>query len=96
MQAIIGSLETPEKPVIKAKILLVSHISYPEKISMSKVAEHVRTSHTTVQKTRAAYANDGIAVAVLHKKISEEHPELAVNRTDYSRRSSKLTDENIE
>jgi len=96
LQSLIENPETPEKSVTKAKILLVSDVSYPEKLSVPKVAELVGTSHTTVQKTRAIYASDGIAAAVLRKKFSEEHPELAVNRTDYSRRSSKLTDENIE
>lgn len=96
LKSLIENPETTEKTVIKAKILLVSDISYPEKLSVPKVAELVGTSHTTVQKTRAAYANDGIATAVLRKIFSEEHPELAIKRTDYSRRSSKLTDENIE
>ena len=61
---IVAEGTMPEHTVLRARILLLSDLSRNKKMSVPKVAELVGTSHTTVQKTRCEFGNNGLKAAL--------------------------------
>ena len=61
---IVAEGTMPEHTVLRARILLLSDLSRNKKMSVPKVAEFVGTSHTTVQKTRCEFGNNGLKAAL--------------------------------
>lgn len=95
LQSVIASSESSERSIQRANILLISDRGNPQKLSIPEIAALVGVSHTTVQKVRTAYGTKGVRAAVLRKKREDVTPRKPVNRTDYSRRPGKMTEENL-
>ena len=55
------------RAVMRAKILLMSDATQPDKLSIKKLADQMGTTDTTIQSVRTAYANDGLEAAVYRK-----------------------------
>ena len=68
LNEIIQSKETPERAVLRAKILLMSDKERSAKMSVVELAEKLGTTHTTVQTVRAEYAARGLEAAVFRKQ----------------------------
>lgn len=76
LNGIIKNGVESDRSILRAKILLASDISSPVKLSVTKLAEALETTHTTIQTVRTAYAAGGIDQAVYRK----ERTVLKVNR----------------
>ena len=57
-----------ERTVMRARILLMSEETQPEKISIKKLAEMLETTDTTIQTVRTEYAKSGVEPAVYRKQ----------------------------
>ena len=68
LNEIIQSKETPERAVLRAKILLMSDKERNEKMSVVELAEKLHTTHTTIQTVRTEYATYGLEAAVFRKR----------------------------
>ena len=60
----------PFSPTIcmRARILLMSEATQPEKVSIKKLAEILGTTDTTIQTVRTEYAAGGVEAAVYRKQ----------------------------
>lgn len=70
-----------ERTRMRARILLMSEETQPEKVSIKKLADMLGTTDTTIQTVRTEYAKGGVEAAVYRKQ-----------RTS-SKYNSKITDE---
>lgn len=68
LNEIIQSNDTPERAVLRAKILLMSDKAINAKMSVVELAEKLKTTHTTIQTVRTEYATDGLEAAVFRKQ----------------------------
>lgn len=68
LQEIIRSEDTPERAVLRAKILLMSDKRRDENLSVLELAEKLNTTHTTIQTVRTEYAAGGLEAAVFRKQ----------------------------
>lgn len=57
-----------ERTIMRARILLMSEATQPEKLSIKKLAEILGTTDTTIQTVRTAYATDGLEAAIYRKQ----------------------------
>ena len=57
-----------ERTVMRARILLMSEETQPEKVSIKKLAKLLGTTDTTIQTVRTEYANGGVEAAVYRKQ----------------------------
>lgn len=57
-----------ERTVMRARILLMSDYGKSEKLSVSKLAEKLGTTGTTIQTVRTEYAKEGFEYALFRKK----------------------------
>ena len=57
-----------ERTIMRAKILLMSEATQPEKVSIKKLAEILGTTDTTIQTVRTEYAAGGVEAAVYRKQ----------------------------
>ena len=57
-----------ERTLMRARILLMSEATQPEKVSIKKLAEMLGTTDTTVQTVRTEYAKNGVEAAVYRKR----------------------------
>lgn len=57
-----------DRTIMRARILLMSDATQPEKISIKKLAEMLGTTDTTIQTVRTEYVIDGVEAAVFRKK----------------------------
>ena len=67
LNEIVNDPAQPEKTVMRARILLLSDTETGEKMSVSKLAEKLGTTHTTVQTVRAEYGKLGLHEALFPK-----------------------------
>lgn len=65
---IICEEKEAERTIMRARILLMSDETQPEKLSIKKLAELLGTTDTTIQTVRTEYAIEGIEAAVYRKK----------------------------
>ena len=56
-----------DRTIMRAKILLMSDSSQPEKMSMRKLADRLGTTDTTIQTVRTEYATEGLEAALYRK-----------------------------
>ena len=56
------------RTIMRAKILLMSDATQPEKLSIKKLAERLGTTDTTIQTVRTEYATAGLQAAVYRKE----------------------------
>lgn len=68
LNEIIQSADTPERAVMRAKILMMSDKERNDRMSVVELAEHLHTTHTTIQAVRMEYATNGLEAAVFRKK----------------------------
>ncbi len=68
LQDIIKSGATPERAILRAKILLMSDTARNGKMSIVELAKVLQTTHTTVQTVRTEYASFGLEAAVFRKQ----------------------------
>ena len=68
LNEIIQSKETPERAILRAKILLMSDQKRNEKMSVVELAENLQTTHTTIQTVRTEYATQGLEAAIFRKQ----------------------------
>ena len=64
---IICEKKESERTIKRAKILLMSEATQPEKLSIKKLAELLETTDTTIQTVRTEFARDGLQAAVYRK-----------------------------
>ena len=64
---IICEKKESERTIMRAKILLMSEATQPEKLSIKKLAEMLETTDTTIQTVRTEFARDGLQAAVYRK-----------------------------
>ena len=57
-----------ERTVMRARILLMSEETQPEKVSIKNLAKLLGTTDTTIQTVRTEYANGGVEAAVYRKQ----------------------------
>ena len=57
-----------ERTIMRARILLMSEETQPEKVSIKKLAEMLGTTDTTIQTVRTEYAYGGVVAAVYRKQ----------------------------
>lgn len=57
-----------ERTIMRARILLMSDATQPEKLSIKKLAQMIGTTDTTIQTVRTEYAIDGLEAALYRKK----------------------------
>ena len=62
-----------ERTVMRARILLMSEETQPEKVSIKKLAEMLGTTDTTIQTVRTEYVNVGVEAAVYRKQRTSTH-----------------------
>lgn len=68
LNKIISDGMESERTIMRAKILLMSDATQPEKVSIKKLAKLLGTTDTTIQTVRTEYASDGVESAVYRKK----------------------------
>ena len=68
LHSLIETGEESERTILRAKILLLSDTSNLVKYTVSKLAEELGTTNTTIQTTRTEYGQGGVDVAVFRKK----------------------------
>ena len=84
------------RTIMRAKILLMSESTQPEKISIKKLAEMLGTTDTTIQTVRTEYTRDGLEAAIYRKsrtkniKASETNDGLKLYKP-YKRRINDET-----
>ncbi len=66
-----------ERTVMRAKILLMSDVTQPEKLSIKKLADILGTTDTTISTVRNEYATGGCEAAVYRK------PRVVPNKYDH-------------
>ena len=64
---IVCEQKESERTIMRAKILLMSAVTQPEKVSIKKLAETLGTTDTTIQTVRTEYAKEGLYAAVYRK-----------------------------
>lgn len=64
---IVCEKKESDRTIMRAKILLMSEATQPEKLSIKKLAELLETTDTTIQTVRTEYARDGLQAAVYRK-----------------------------
>lgn len=57
-----------ERTIMRARILLMSEETQPEKVSIKKLADMLGTTDTTIQTVRTEYAKGGVEAAVYRKQ----------------------------
>ena len=57
-----------ERTIMRARILLMSEATQPEKVSIKKLAEILGTTDTTIKTVRTEYATGGVEAAVYRKQ----------------------------
>lgn len=65
---IVCEEKEPERTIMRARILLMSEATQPEKVSIKKLAEILGTTDTTIQTVRTEYAAGGVEAAVYRKQ----------------------------
>ena len=81
LNEIIHSDDSSERAILRAKILLRSDVKRNSRISVSKLAEALSTTNTTVQTVRTEYANGGLEAAVFRKKRTPGFINKRINGT---------------
>ena len=77
-----------ERTIMRARILLMSEATQPEKVSIKKLAEILGTTDTTIQTVRTEYAAGGVEAAVYRNQTtcagynSKITPEIARQRRE--------------
>jgi len=64
---IVCEQKESERTIMRAKILLMSDVTQPEKLSIKKLAEVLGTTDTTIQTVRTEYAKKGLEGAIFRK-----------------------------
>ena len=64
---IVCEQKVSERTIMRAKILLMSDVTQPEKLSIKKLAEVLGTTDTTIQTVRTEYAKKGLEGAIYRK-----------------------------
>lgn len=64
---IICEKKESERTIMRARILLMSEATQPEKLSIKKLADLLETTDTTIQTVRTEFARDGLQAAVFRK-----------------------------
>lgn len=64
---IVCEQKESERTIMRAKILLMSDVTQPEKLSIKKLAEVLGTTDTTIQTVRTEYAQNGLEGAIYRK-----------------------------
>jgi hypothetical protein len=62
-----------ERTIMRARILLMSDSQNSKKTSVSKLAEMLSTTNTTIQTVRTEYATEGFEYALYRKKREVKH-----------------------
>lgn len=57
-----------DRTIMRARILLMSDATQPEKLSIKKLADMLKTTDTTIQTVRTEYDTVGLEAAVYRKK----------------------------
>ena len=57
-----------DRTIMRARILLMSDATQPEKLSIKKLADMLKTTDTTIQTVRTEYVTVGLEAAVQRKK----------------------------
>lgn len=57
-----------DRTIMRARILLMSDATQPERLSIKKLAEMLGTTDTTIKTVRTEYVNVGVEAAVYRKK----------------------------
>ena len=57
-----------DRTIMRARILLMSDATQPEKLSIKKLADMLKTTDTTIQTVRTEYVTVGLEAAVYRKK----------------------------
>ena len=57
-----------DRTIMRAKILLMSDVSQPEKLSIRELAERLGTTETTIKTVRTEYATEGFETALYRRE----------------------------
>ena len=82
---IVCEQKESERTIMRAKILLMSDVSQPEKLSIKKLAEVLGTTDTTIQTVRTEYAQKGLEGAI-YRKPRTIYARLSDHGKPYKRR----------
>ncbi len=61
-----------DRTIMRARILLMSEATQPEKVSIKKLAEMLGTTDTTIKTVRTEYAKGGLQMAINCKQTGSE------------------------
>ena len=68
-----------ERTIMRARILLMSEATQPEKVSIKKLAEILGTTDTTIQTVRTEYAAGGVYNSKITPEIARQIREIAAS-----------------
>ncbi len=86
---IICEQKESDRTIMRARILLMSEATQPEKVSIKKLAEMLGTTDTTIQTVRTEFAQGGLEKAIFCKHTESE----SITCRSYKRR---INDEVVE